>query len=130
MIVFASRTGNVRYIVRKLDKSIPTMEIIEGAEQFISEPYLIFTYTDGLGEVPERVSKFLDMGDNAKYLKGVIASGNTNFGHNVFCFSADVISEKYNVPIINKIELRGYDKDIKIIEEAYEKIIKNVGEDD
>lgn len=130
MIVFASRTGNVRYIVRKLDKSIPTMEIIEGAEQFISEPYLIFTYTDGLGEVPERVSKFLDIGDNAKYLKGVIASGNTNFGHNVFCFSADVISEKYNVPIINKIELRGYDKDIKIIEEAYEKIIKNVGEDD
>lgn len=130
MIVFASRTGNVRYIVRKLDKSIPTMEIIEGAEQFISKPYLIFTYTDGLGEVPERVSKFLDIGDNAKYLKGVIASGNTNFGHNVFCFSADVISEKYNVPIINKIELRGYDKDIKIIEEAYEKIIKNVGEDD
>lgn len=130
MIVFASRTGNVRYIVRKLDKSIPTMEVIEGAEQFISEPYLIFTYTDGLGEVPERVSKFLDIGDNAKYLKGVIASGNTNFGHNVFCFSADVISEKYNVPIINKIELRGYDKDIKIIEEAYEKIIKNVGEDD
>lgn len=127
MIVFASRTGNVRHIVGKLDKSIPTMELSN--DLVMNQPYLLFTYTDGLGEVPKEVWRFLNNDNNAKYLKGVIASGNSNFGHNVFCGSAEKINEQYNVPIIRKIELRGFDSDIKAIEDKYKTII-NEGEID
>lgn len=121
MIVFISRTGNIRHIVGKLDKSIPTIELTE--DLLMNEPYLLFTYTDGLGEVPEKVWGFLNNGENAKYLKGVISSGNTNFGKNVFCGSADKISEHFNVPVIRKIELRGFDNDVKVIEDKYNTII-------
>ena len=48
MIVYASRTGNVSFVVSKL--KLPNIEISEALE--MSEPFLLFTYTDGLGEVP------------------------------------------------------------------------------
>lgn len=113
MIVFASRTGNVRYIANKLS-SIPTVEMNEGL--IIDLPFFIFTYTDGLGNTPKEVLDFLE--NNYKLLRGVIASGNTNFGSG-YCGSADEISIKYNVPIIRKIDLRGNQDDIDAIERAY-----------
>lgn len=48
MIIYASRTGNVRYIVQKL--GLPAMDLAEVVK--IDEPYLLLTYTDGLGSVP------------------------------------------------------------------------------
>ncbi len=118
MIIYASRTGNVRYIVSKLD--LPSVEIAD--ELIINEPFIIFTYTDGLGDVPKKVERFLE--HNHAYCKGVIASGNTNFGHHVFCASADKISQKYGVPIVHKIELRGFQHDYDVIIQMYNKIIK------
>lgn len=113
MIVYASRTGNVRFIVDKL--GLPSVEITNGL--LVKEPFFIMTYTDGLGTTPEVVENF--MKNNAHYCKGVIASGNSNFGHAVFCKSADNISQKYNVPVIRKIELRGFQHDYNAILDAY-----------
>lgn len=112
MIVFASRTGNVRSIINKLN--VPTVEMKEG--MIVNYPFIIFTYTDGLGEAPKKVLEFLDA--NYTFLRGVIASGNTNFGIG-YCVSADVISQQYNVPIIRKIDLRGNQNDIDAIEKQY-----------
>jgi len=118
LIVFASRTGNVRYIVNKLN--LPSIEIND--ELTITIPYFIFTYTDGLGDVPKVIEHFLQR--NHTLCRGVIASGNTNFGINNFCGSADKISKKYNIPIIHKVELRGFNHDyLKIIDE-YNKLIE------
>lgn len=113
MIVFASRTGNIRNIISKLP-SIHSVELED--DMLISKPYFIFTYTDGLGDVPSKVLRFLD--NNKLMLKGVIASGNTNFG-STFCRAANTISLKYNVPIIRKIDLRGNSDDIKAIIDAH-----------
>ena len=118
MIVYASRTGNVEYIIKKLD--LPSIKIEKGL--IIKEPYFIFTYTDGLGEIPSEVSEFLL--HNHSYCKGVIASGNTNFGVNNFCGSADKISEMYSIPIIHKIELRGFESDYLHIISSYNTIIE------
>lgn len=119
MIVYASRTGNVRYIVSKL--GLPSIEITDGL--IIEEPYLIFTYTDGLGNTPKKVDQFLQ--NNYENCKGVISSGNTNFGNNVFCGSADKISEQYNIPIVRKIELRGFSYDYIAVIEAYKLLIES-----
>lgn len=114
MILFASRTGNVRNIVSKLQ--IPNIELT--AELIYKEPFILFTYTDGLGSVPEVVGRFLE--NNYQNCRGVIASGNSNFGHHVFCQSAHKISERYNVPIVRKIELRGFQHDYDAIEAFYQ----------
>ena len=120
MIAFASRTGNVRYIVSELN--LPSVEIVDGL--IVNEPFFIFTYTDKLGEVPVKVSNFLK--DNHMFCKGVICSGNSNFGHNNFCYAANRISEQYHVPIIRKIELRGFPFDYQEIIRQYNKLIKGI----
>lgn len=123
MIAYASRTNNNKDIVKRV--GIKSMEL--SSQTIVEEPYFLLTYTDGLGEIPSIVCEFLDYNDlNVSNLKGVIASGNYNFGHSLFCRSADLISEKYNVPVIRKIDLRGNSLDVKAIKDSYNKMI--VGE--
>lgn len=117
MIVYASRTGNIKSVISKLD-DIECIEIEDGL--MVSKPFIIFTYTDRLGDVPDVVAKFLQK--NYKHLKGVICSGNTNFAQINpvwYCGAADKISQQYNVPVLHKIDLRGYDSDIQTIKEQY-----------
>lgn len=111
LIVFASRTGNVRRLVSNIQRyevcHISEYDKTLGA-------YVLITYTTGFGEVPAEVQKFLD--ENAENMKAVIASGNRNWGR-AFCRSADTISRKYNVPVLHKFEMAGSERDVEIIEE-------------
>lgn len=122
MIVYASRTGNVRSVVSKLEniRSIDIKDI-----DYVDEPYFIFTYTDGIGSIPSHVDDFLTV--NKKHLRGVIASGNMNFGR-AYCLSADKISNKYDVPVIAKIELRGSRSDIVRIKKIYKEMFEEKGD--
>ena len=122
MIVFVSRTGNVRNIVGRLG-DLPTMEITESSI-IINEPYFLITYTDNLGETPQIVKDFLNYSEvNRDNLKGVVASGNTNFGDMYYCGSAIEISRWIGVPIIRMIDLRGNKEDIATIISSYKTII-------
>lgn len=122
MIVYASRTGNVRSVISRLEniRSVDIKDI-----DYIDEPYLIFTYTDGIGSIPPHVEEFLAV--NSRYLRGVIASGNMNFGR-AYCLSADKISDKYDVPVVAKIELRGTKADIAKIKNFYKEMFKGKGD--
>lgn len=114
MIVYASRTGNVRNVVSKL-----TAESIELSDGLVlNEPYLLITYTDGLGDVPSKVSCFLE--NNRNFCKGVVASGNSNFGHNVFGAAGEKIAATYHVPLVRKLDLRGNQADYEAIQTFYE----------
>lgn len=115
MIAYASRTGNIKYIVSKL--GLPAFDIEE--YQTVNTPYLLFTYTDGLGEVPQKVRQFLDR--NGKYCRGVIVSGNSNFGHHVFGAAGDVIAKQWQVPLVRKIDLRGFSEDYEAIQAYYDR---------
>ena len=84
MIAFSSRTGNVRYIVSKLDG-----EVLEISPNVVIErPFLLVTYTDGLGDIPKPVEQFLK--DNHPFCKGVVVSGNRNFGLHVVAGVAEI----------------------------------------
>ena len=113
MIAFASRTGNVSYIVSKLN--LPNVEITEGL--IMEEPFLLCTYTDGLGEVPAIVATF--MKHNHTYCKGIIVSGNSNFGHQIFGQAGDYLAKQYHIPLICKLDLRGYANDYERITKFY-----------
>lgn len=106
LIVYDSKTGNVKRFVNKLD--MPAVSIEE--RQVVNEPYVLVTYTTGFGQVPEKVKSFLSR--NNKMLKGVSASGNRNWGPG-FAKSADTISEMYGVPVISKFELSGTAHDMQ-----------------
>lgn len=114
MIAYASRTGNVRYITSKLQAE--SIEISE--ELMLDKPYLLITYTDGLGEIPVKVVRFLEQ--NANLCKGVVVSGNSNFGHTVFGGAGDKIATMYHIPLVRKLDLRGYQADYEAIQQFYE----------
>ena len=98
MIAYASRTGNVRYIVSKL--ALPAVDIADIGT--ITEPFLLFTYTDALGGVPQAVKQFMDR--NGRYCHGVVVSGNSNFGHANFGGAGDAIAREWQVPLVRKLE--------------------------
>lgn len=113
MIVYASRTGNVRYIVSQL--GLPSLELQPALN--MNEPFLLFTYTDGIGSVPQMVEQF--MADNGALCRGVIVSGNVNFGQHNFARAGDLIAQKYQVPLVRKIDLRGTTLDYSYIQSFY-----------
>jgi len=121
MIIYTSRTGNVRYIVSKLI-GIKSLEIDN--VQVVDCDYILFTYTDGLGKVPLKVESF--MKKHQQYCKGVICSGNSNFGEDLFCRAGDILSNQYDIPLISKVDLRGFEKDYNYIIDQYNVIMKGV----
>ena len=111
-IVYASRTGNVESIINKL--GVEALRIEDGSES-VSEDYILFTYTDGYGDVPGEVSDFLE--NNSANIKGVVVSGDTSYG-DAYCGAGDVIAEDYRVPVLYKVENDGTDEDIENIKKA------------
>lgn len=114
MIVYASRTRNVHYIVSQLQAD--NIEITE--DLMMGQPFLLVTYTDQLGEVPTKVVHFLK--HNYLWCKGVVVSGNRNFGPQFFGGAGDKIANTYNIPLVRKVDLRGFKADYEAIQQFYE----------
>lgn len=115
LLIYTSRTSNIDRFVASLGVS-NTLKITTNYLPTIVEPFWLITYTDVLGQVPAFIEQFLQV--NHKNLKGVGAAGNLNFGNN-FAYAANLISEKYNVPIVIKFELSGTAKDRQIFKEKF-----------
>ena len=93
---YASRTGNVEEIVNSL--GIDALRIDDGSEN-MDEPYILFTYTDGYGDVPAEVESFL-------MANGTLIQG------------ADKISDDYGCEILYKVENSGTPEDIENIKKV------------
>lgn len=80
------------------------------------------TYGSGTvrGAVPKQVIKFLNDETNRKLCRGVITTGNTNFGEG-YGLAGNIISEKVGVPLLYKVEVFGTPDDIERIKEGMEK---------
>lgn len=133
LIAFDTRTGNVRRFIDKVLKSdkaealnIKAVEISEGLS--VNESFVLVTYTDGFGKVPQSTLDFLE--NNDKHLVGISASGNKNWGSN-FAKSAEIIYNKYkyiinNLRLISRFEMSGGKKDIETFLEGVEIINEEV----
>ncbi|MBE7896081.1 class Ib ribonucleoside-diphosphate reductase assembly flavoprotein NrdI [Paenibacillus polymyxa] len=106
LIIYDSLTGNVERFTKKLE--MKCVKIVEGL--IVDEPYVLITYTTGFGQVPLSVEKFLRK--NNVNLKGVIGSGNMNWG-SYYNGAAKKISEQYETPLIHTFELSGNLNDIE-----------------
>jgi protein involved in ribonucleotide reduction len=119
LVVYDSKTGNVQRFVNKL--KLPDNKLLKINQVLkVQEPYILITYTTGIAQVPRTTLDFLQF--NHDFLKGVISSGNRNWGQ-YFASSADQISNMYEVPILHKFEMSGSEEDVRIVIERMDDIL-------
>lgn len=117
--VYASKGGHVASIINRLHINSPML--IDTGNESIHDDYILFTYTDGIGNIPYEVENFLS--NNMSHIKGVIVSGDQSYKE-AFCFSGDKIAEMCGVECYYKVENEGSDSDIQKMKEILENIEK------
>jgi protein involved in ribonucleotide reduction len=123
IVYFSNYSGNTKRFVERLNGHSNTRIPIDwnsSSPTIVSNEYVLVVPTYGGGSekpaIPRQVRHFLNIEQNRDLLRGVIGTGNTNFGEH-FCKAADMISNKTGVPIIARVEIFGTDEDIIKIEE-------------
>ena len=111
--VYASRTGNVKSVINRLGLHQTALRLEDGNE-IVDEDFILFTYTDGYGDVPYVVDEFLR--HNGKHIKGVIVSGDLEYDM-AYCRAGDTIAYEYGCPLLYKFENEGTTRDLKRISE-------------
>ena len=122
LVFYSSGSGNTARFVARLGCAALRIPVSPADPLPAPEgPYALIcpTYADGRGRgaVPKQVIRFLNDPARRAGLRGVIASGNRNFGA-TFALSGRVISEKCTVPQLYSFELAGTDTDIARIREG------------
>ncbi len=118
-IYYFSRTGNLEKFANKLREAGHENVFQFNEDTIVDKPFVVVASTIYFGEVPIEYKKFLKK--NNQHLIGVSGSGNRNWGRN-FAIAADIIAEKYNVPIISKFELSGNKHDLENFIKGVEEI--------
>lgn len=119
LVAFASKTGNVKAFVDKLSEQceISTLHIKPDEIEKVNEPFILITYTTGIGKTPQEVLDFLAV--NSHLMVGVVGSGNMNWGL-TYCRASVDIATRYDLPLIHRFELRGMASDVSIVKEFIE----------
>ena len=121
---FSSASENTHRFVGKLgfrSARIPLRP--KEAPLAVDEEYILLVPTYGggsvKGAVPKQVITFLNDPHNRSLCRGVISSGNTNFGE-AYCLAGDIIASKLNVPLLYRYELLGTPTDVVRVQEGLE----------
>jgi len=117
LVYYSTRSENTHRFAQKLNRGavrIPMRYRQEGMIR-VSRPYVLMfpTYGGGndAGAVPAPVKAFLNDPQNRSLIRGVITSGNTNFG-TAYCAAGPMIAEKCGVPELYRYELLGTPTDV------------------
>lgn len=119
-VAYLSITGNVKQFIKKL--GLNDEDIIEVGENIypesIEEDFVLIapTYEE---DMTFPLNEFLD--ENKACCKGIIGSGNRNFGDDGYCFTAKDLSKEYNIPVIYDFEYAGLDSDVLKVKELLNK---------
>lgn len=122
LVYYSSATGNTHSFVSRLKQR--ALRVEKGQRDLkIKERYVLVipTYADcnGVGSVPKPLIHLLNDPENRVYLRGVIASGNRNFG-TMFAIGGREVAHKCAVPCLYKFELRGTDEDVERVTRGLE----------
>ncbi|ATQ35709.1 class Ib ribonucleoside-diphosphate reductase assembly flavoprotein NrdI [Mesoplasma entomophilum] len=117
VVYFSSISNNTHRFIQKLGVENSRIPYELEEEIDVNSDYVLITptYSGGgeftSGAVPKQVIKFLNNENNRNFCRGVIASGNTNFG-NTFAIAGPILSKKLNVPLLYQFELLGTQGDV------------------
>lgn len=119
LIYFSSRSENCHRFIQKLN--IKATRIIEDETLLATQPFVLLcpTYGGGgtKGAVPKAVIQFLNIPENRQLIRGVIASGNTNFG-TAYGLAGDIIARKCHIPFLYRFELLGTPEDVSRVKKG------------
>lgn len=116
VVYFTTKSGNTERLVKKLGVESTCIPYTTSLPlPTLTEPYILITPTYGggtiTGAVPKQVIHFLNNPDNRALIRGVISTGNTNFGAG-YCLAGSIIAEKCQVPNLAQVELFGTPADV------------------
>lgn len=122
LVYFSSTSENTHRFVGKL--GFPSARIpLRPADPLLTvdEEYVLVVPTYGggsvKGAVPKQVIRFLNDPHNRSLCRGVISSGNTNFGE-AYCLAGQIIASKLGVPLLYRYELLGTPTDVARVTEG------------
>ena len=124
LVYFSSASENTHRFVGKLGYRSARLPLRRGDEPLVvDEEYVLVVPTYGggsvKGAVPKQVIAFLNDPHNRSLCRGVISSGNTNFGE-AYCLAGDIIASKLDVPLLYRYELLGTNTDVARVKEGLE----------
>lgn len=125
LVYFSNVSENTKRFVEKVtDYGVRIPVRSSDARDFsVDFEYVLVVPTYGGGAegpaIPKPVRVFLNNPANRDLLRGVIGTGNTNFGE-YYCKAADMISAKTGVPIIARVEIMGTPSDIELVKQRLE----------
>ena len=125
IVYYSNVSNNTHKFVQKVDSNairIPTSP--SDARDFtVDMEYVLVVPTYGGGAegpaIPKPVRVFLNNPANRDLLRGVIGTGNTNFGKH-YCKAADMICDKTGVPLIARVEITGTPEDVITVKKRLE----------
>lgn len=109
VVAFDSRTGNVEWFARQLGLPVKPVGEFEGE---CNQAVFLVTHTFGRGGVPKATQTFLNR--YAGNTIGVCVSGDRRWGQ-LFGLAGNKIQLEYDIPLVRKIDLRGYPADIDFV---------------
>ena len=125
IVYFSNYSENTKRFVEKLGQAalrIP-IKVAEAKSLVVETEYVLVVPTYGGGAdssaIPKPVRVFLNNPINRELLRGVIGTGNTNFGEH-YCKAAHMISAKTGVPLIAKVEILGTPEDVEKVKRRME----------
>lgn len=126
VIYYSSHSQNTHRFAERLGIAALRIPVSpQEAMPHADEPFVLITptYADdvGRGAVPKQVIRFLNIPENREWLRGVIASGNRNFGQ-FYGHAGNVIAQKCDVPLLYKFELSGTEEDINNVKQGMIKL--------
>ena len=124
LVYFSSASENTHRFVGRLGYRSARLPLRRGDEPLVvDEEYVLVVPTYGggsvKGAVPKQVITFLNDPRNRSLCRGVIASGNTNFGE-AYCLAGDIIASKLGVPFLYRYELLGTPTDVVRVRQGLE----------
>ena len=119
LIYFSNVSENTHIFVSRLEMDSIRIPVLYSGETLAVEPFVLIVPTYGSGKgakdyVPKQVKKFLKNEENSSLLRGVISSGNTNFGEE-FALAGNIISRRFDVPFLYRFEISGMPGDKEAI---------------
>jgi protein involved in ribonucleotide reduction len=125
IVYFSNVSENTKRFVEKVtDAGIRIPLRSSDARDFsVGREYVLVVPTYGGGSespaIPRPVKVFLNNPANRDLLRGVIGTGNTNFGEH-YCKAADMICDKTGVPLIARVEITGTPEDVEQVKKRLE----------
>lgn len=127
LVYFSTKSEYTHRFIQKLGIDNTRIPINSRELLVVEKPFVLVvpTYCDtsGKGAVPQQVLNFLEREENRINMRGVIASGNTNFGAQ-YAIAGNIIKRDYGIPFLYRFELMGTTEDVANVQNGLENFWK------